>query len=343
MRNLLTVILAVFLALTIASGGIFVFLYNLNQPPARAANSEIIFKVEKGETLEKISSRLEEAGVIKSALMLNILSKLKGTERAFKMGTYKIDNGLTTLKIHNILVSGNQMLFQVTFPEGFTVSRIADRLEDNNIVDKESFLRASTDLELLKDLGIPGNSAEGYLFPDTYKFPQNYNAEKIVTVMVKNFYKKLEEIYPDYKMLSDEELRQKVIIASIIEREYRVKEEAPIIASVFYNRLKLGMPLSSCATVEYVITEIKGEPHPEYLTYEDLKIPSEYNTYLHSGLPPAPISNPGITAIEAVFYPKETDYLYFLLKDKTAGRHYFSENIEKHNRAKFLYLKSYSE
>jgi UPF0755 protein len=128
-------------------------------------------------------------------------------------------------------------------------------------------------------------------------------------------------------------------MASIIEREYRVREEAPLIASVFYNRLQFGAGLSSCATIGYIITEVRGEPHPDFLTYKDLEIESPYNTYKYAGLPPGAICNPGKTALDAAFNPENTDYWYFVLKNPETGEHYFSEDLNEHNKARRLYLK----
>ena len=124
-----------------------------------------------------------------------------------------------------------------------------------------------------------------------------------------------------------------------VEREYRADDEAPLIASVFYNRLKRNIGLESCATLEYIITEIQQEAHPEYITLEDEKIDSPYNTYRWAGLPPGPISNPGRIALEAAFHPARTGYLYFVLRDQQAGRHFFSRDLSEHNQAKYLYLK----
>ena len=160
--------------------------------------------------------------------------------------------------------------------------------------------------------------------------------------MIDTFFEKLEGIDPGYTELTAEQLYEKIILASIIEREYRVAEEAPMIASVFYNRLESEMALGSCATIEFIITEELEKPHPNYLTYQDLEIESEYNTYIHQGLPPAPISNPGIAALEAVFNPADTDFLYFLLQDTESGKHYFSRTYSEHNKAKLLYLKGSS-
>jgi UPF0755 protein len=139
--------------------------------------------------------------------------------------------------------------------------------------------------------------------------------------------------------LSPEELNRRVILASIVEREYRVDEEAPLMAGVFFNRLEIGMALQSCATVEYVITEIQGRPHPRVLYDRDTEIQDPYNTYNRPGLPPGPIAAPGMAALRAAFNPAPSDYLYFRLVNPDEGRHYFSKTFDEHIRAGALYLK----
>jgi UPF0755 protein len=130
-----------------------------------------------------------------------------------------------------------------------------------------------------------------------------------------------------------------VIMASIVEREYRIDEEASLMAGVFFNRLGIGMALQSCATVEYVITEIQGRPHPEVLSTRDTEIRDPYNTYIRPGLPPGPICSPGATSLKAAFEPAPSDYLYFRLVEPSSGRHYFSRTFDDHIRAGLLYVK----
>jgi UPF0755 protein len=130
-----------------------------------------------------------------------------------------------------------------------------------------------------------------------------------------------------------------VILASIVEREYRLDEEAPLMAGVFKNRLDIGMALQSCATVEYVITEIQGKPHPEVLSTRDTEIRDPYNTYIRPGLPPGPIASPGMIALKAAFNPTKSDYLYFRLVEADSGRHYFSRTLDDHIKAGRLYTK----
>ncbi|MDR3193035.1 MAG: endolytic transglycosylase MltG, partial [Treponema sp.] len=189
---------------------------------------------------------------------------------------------------------------------------------------------------------IPGETMEGYLFPDTYLFPRDYPAGRVIRTMADNFFLRLAVLSgtggPPAE-LPAAELYKGVILASIVEREYRVDDEAPLMAGVFYNRLGIGMALQSCATVEYVITEIQGKPHPETLYTRDTEIRDPYNTYTRPGLPPGPICSPGTTALNAVFNPASSDFLYFRLIDPAAGRHYFSRTLDDHIRAGVFYLK----
>jgi UPF0755 protein len=311
----------------------------LNSPVAMEGAEEEEFTVYRGESLLSIAERLEQKGFIRSADFLIWLSRWKGTEKQYRVGHYRIPKGKSTLFIHDLLVKGTQALYRVTVPEGWTLSRIARMLESKGIVSASEFLAATKQEEILKKYGIPASSAEGYLFPETYYFPKEYPAIRVVERMVETFFQRVSEILRDDTLPTGKELFHRVILASIVEREYRDPEEAPLIASVFFNRLKIRMPLGSCATVEYVLTEELGKPHPDVLTYADLEVPSLYNTYKHSGLPPGPICNPGVTALKAAFYPADTEYRYFVLKDPEAGRHYFSKTLQEHMQAKVVYLK----
>jgi UPF0755 protein len=180
---------------------------------------------------------------------------------------------------------------------------------------------------------------EGYLFPDTYLFPADYPADQVVKAMKENFFKKIEVINPQVTTMTAEQINEKVILASIIEREYRVAEEAPLIAGVFTNRLHINMALQSCATVEYISTEIQGKPHPTHIYNQDLEIRDPYNTYQRPGLPPGPISAPGAVALRAAMFPETTEYLYFRVEDVALGRHYFSRTLDEHIKAGQLVLK----
>ncbi len=311
----------------------------LNRSPRGSLSDSATFQVAKGESVASIVTRLKAQDLIRSTMLLRLLSIAQGTEGTFKAGYYSISSAASSIDIHNLLVLGDSHLVKMTFPEGWTISKLSEHLERNQITPGKDFTEATRSSVLLERYSIPAETLEGYLFPDTYFFPKGFAPEAVAETMVTNFFKNLEKIVPNQAELNREELHRKVVLASIVEREYRVPEEAPQIASVFYNRLKWDIGLESCATLAYIITEIQEKPHPEYITLEDKKIDSAYNTYMWAGLPPGPISNPGIVALQATFHPAQTDYYYFLLKDKESGAHYFSKDLEEHNQAKFFYLK----
>ncbi len=331
----LAALLIFLLAILLLTGAAFNYYGQCADPEGET----LVFTVEKGEHLPSIAARLEEQHLIRSALFLRLLAKLDKTENSFKSGQYSLSPAMTPRQIKNLLVSGTGINIKVTIPEGITLNRIAAILEEAELAKAEDFIAAAHDKELLAQYFIPADSAQGYIFPDSYLFQKGLTAKTVLSEMLDTFYKKVDSFYPGWKNLTSEEIYSKVILASIVEREYRLAKEAPLIASVFYNRLEHNIALSSCATVEYIITEVQGKKHPEYITYDDLKIKSPYNTYLNRGLPPSPICNPGAVSLEAAFNPPETDYLYFLLKDPETGEHYFSKRFSEHNNAKVLYLK----
>jgi UPF0755 protein len=331
---------ALFLAAVII-GGILYF----NAPPAAIPggierDGTVVFEVRGGESARSVGRRLEEEGLIKNRYFWYLLARLD--REYIKTGTYRLEFPATQLAIRSVLVTGRQILRRVTIPEGVTLKKIARVLAEAEICDEEAFLAAAADRDILSSYRIPGETMEGYLYPDTYLFPPDYPASRVAAVMADTFFARLEEIRGDRSPLSPEELNRRVIVASIVEREYRIEEEAALMAGVFYNRLEIGMALQSCATVEYVITEIQGRPHPEVLYTRDTEIRDPYNTYIRPGLPPGPISAPGRVALQSAFNPAASDYLYFRLVDPASGRHYFSKTLDDHIRAGVLYVKGIS-
>jgi len=293
--------------------------------------------IRKGESSQSVGLRLERAGLIRSRFFWNILCRIN--KEPVKSGTYILQTPASQIAIHNLLVSGRQILHRITIPEGITLRKIARIFDENGICSAGDFLEAAKDPEITNMYRIPNSSMEGYLFPDTYLFPAEYPASRVIMAMADNFFSRLEDIDPSLKSLSSAQLNEKVIIASIVEREYRVAEEAPVMAGVFYNRLEINMALQSCATVEYIITEIQDRPHPAVLLNRDLEISDPYNTYIRPGLPPGPISAPGAVALRAAIFPQKSDFFYFRLDDPQSGRHYFSRTFDEHIRAGQLILK----
>ncbi len=319
--------------------GAAALLFFLNSSPLSSPTGERWFTILKGQTVSTVAGRLQSEGFIRFAPLLRVVSKIEGTEGSFKAGYYRVPPRASTLEIHRLLVSGAATLERVTVPEGWTVRKIADLLNKRGICPASEFMDAASSPLLARELGVNADGLEGYLFPDTYFMPKPFPARALIEMMVDTFFQNLSAVAPDYSSMEKSRLHDTVILASIVEREYRIAEEAPLIASVFKNRLALNIGLESCATLEYILTEIQAKAHPEYITLEDKKIDSPYNTYKWAGMPPGPISSPGKVALDAAFHPARTDYLYFVLRDQASGKHYFSRDLEEHNEAKHLYLK----
>jgi UPF0755 protein len=330
------VFLTVVVVLLVGAGA---YLYYLNTPSPQIPEEGSVFKVLRGETLSTIADRLDQEGLIRSGLLLIFFSRVNNTETAFKNGYFRVLPGDSMIDVHNLLVSGYQEQVKLTIPEGWTLKKISQYVDERGIATRKEFLEAASSADLLDQFGIPAENLEGYLFPDTYFFPRGYPAYGVVEEMVENFFRRLADVAPEALQWNRDRLHEAVIMASIVEREYRRAEEAPLIASVFYNRVAYNIGLESCATLGYIITDIQNKPHPEFLTVEDKKIDSPYNTYKWAGLPPGPISSPGTVALEAAFHPEETAYYYFVLKNPETGEHYFSANLQEHNWAKYYYLK----
>jgi UPF0755 protein len=300
-------------------------------------SATVVIEIYEGESSVAAGRRLFNSGVIKSVLFWEILSRLE--PEYIKTGVYQIDFPVSQIALHKILRNGKQQLLRVTVPEGATLRKTAAILEEAGICSAATFLQAAGNHALLNEYHIPGETMEGYLYPDTYLFQSNYPAELVVRKMADTFFSRLNEMNIDVNTLDRNELYEKVTLASIIEREYRVADEAAVIAGVFQNRLKRGMRLESCATVEYIITEIEGKPHPSRLFNRDIQIQNPYNTYVRAGLPPGPIAAPGAVALRAAFAPEDNDFLFFRVADANSGRHYFSKNFDEHISAGELLVK----
>ena len=302
-----------------------------------SGGTAVNFEVLKGESARSVGARLAELKLIRSRLFWQILCRY--SDEQIKTGTYRIDIPSETITIHRLLVSGRQMLLRVTIPEGLTLSKTARLMENAGICASDDFIASASDPEITGSYRIPGPGIEGYLYPDTYLFPAGYPAAMVVRAMADNFFARAAKMDERISSMPPDDLNRAVILASIVEREYRLDEEAPLMAGVFKNRLDIGMALQSCATVEYIITEIQGKPHPEVLSTRDTEIRDPYNTYMRTGLPPGPIASPGEVALKAALNPAKSDYLYFRLIEADSGKHYFSKTLDDHIKAGRLYTK----
>lgn len=328
--------LVVMLALSVA--GLSIVAY-YDKSTGTLGPDGIAFRVGVGESGASVARRLAQGSIIKSEYLFRFLMKTKHLENALKAGDYAISYEMGSSDILKMIAEGKQVLIRVTIPEGASVKAVAQAAETAGIASAEDVLAAVASPELAAELGVGAGSLAGYLFPDTYLLPRGAGGKQFVAVMVSTFRKRLLDAVPEAGALSANELHQYVILASIVEREYRVPEEATLMASVFRNRLRIGMALQSCATVVYVIAEIQGKPHPTRIFDRDLQIDDPFNTYIHPGLPPEPICNPGLTALAASLRPATTQYLYFRLIDEAKGKHYFSSTLDEHIGAASLAVK----
>ncbi len=304
------------LILVIIIGIIGVLYYN--QIYSKKITLEKNFKVEKGETLYGV---LDELGIERD-VFLKVYMKLKG-KNAFKVevGNYSFNGDYTLVEILEKLKKGRDDFIKVTIPEGFTLNKIAIRLEEKNIISRDDLYDALSKVEDFY-YPTPNGNFEGYFFPDTYYFGNNESGESVVNRFLNRFLEK----FPPEQFIDKDSFYNKLVLASIIEKEAGSNDEMELVASVFHNRIRDNMRLQSCATIAYLFDYEK-----DFITYKDLQIKSEYNTYRNNGLPPTPIANPGEQAIKASYNPIETNYFYFVLQEN--GKHHFSTTYDEHLKA----------
>lgn len=296
-------------------------------------HQEVSFQVPGQATTGDIAQILEDEGLIRNKLLFEMYIRFTGLDRKLRAGEYSFSGEITLTDIGAKLSRGQAQTDKVTIPEGYNVEQIALLLEEKGLADHDKFLEVTQSGDFSYPYLPPKNSEdrlEGYLFPDTYQIIPGWPEEKIVAMMLKRFDDVFLPEWHDRTQEMNTTIPEIVTLASIIEKEAKVEEDRPVIASVFYNRMKIGMHLESCATVQYALGEVK-----EVLLYEDLKIDSPYNTYLNGGLPPGPIANPGKDSLKAALYPAESNFFYFVAKPD--GSHYFSRTLAEHNEGKRKY------
>ena len=293
--------------------------------PVSKTSKDIEFRINEGENSSMIINKMAKTGLITNSFFARIYLKNHGIDRSLKFGYYKFNTSMTPVEIFKILLSGqiDPDIINVSIPEGFTIKQIANKLKDKGIISStEEFINEAQtgnfNYEFLKY--IPENRPmrlEGYLYPATYELKKGMSCHIIIDKMLNRF----ESIIVTLQNsgLKTEDIDKVIIMASMVEGEAKVDSERPIIAAVFYNRLKINKKLESCATVEYALGV-----HKPVLYYKDLAVSSPYNTYKYAGLPVGPINNPGLKSIGAAVNPENVDYIYFVSKGD--GTHYFTKN-----------------
>ncbi|SHH16611.1 endolytic transglycosylase MltG [Clostridium grantii] len=328
-----------FLIFILVAVGVLWFRYKkVIDHPLIVDTDSVTINVSLGMTFYSLLDTLVEDNIVKDKNLIKLAIKYNELPTEIKAGQYTLDSTLSLEQLLKELQTGtiSNNTIKVTIPEGYDIETIATLLEGKGIVSSQTFLNACLEYKIPDSLVMNENDnvkykIEGYLFPDTYNFEKHTSPDVIINKMINRFMAVLTELEKDYgKKIAN--LDEIVTMASIVEKEARVAEDRPIIASVFNNRIEKGQMLQSCATVIYALGEYK-----EKLLLTDLEVNSPYNSYKNLGLPPGPICNPGKASLIAALYPADTDYIYFVAKGD--GSHYFSNNYNDFLEAKNKYLK----
>jgi UPF0755 protein len=314
---------AIFLIAIIVGGAYAVSYFWLSPTEKFAPPREVT--IEKGESFHQIGRALADAGVVRSEVALRVYGRISGTASQIKPGDYAFKGGERIPDVMRHLVNGDFVVVTITIPEGLTVHQIAEKVAEAGLACEDEFEIAAHDGALVRALGLRPLGAEGYLFPATYKFSPHAKTDEVLAAMLARFYQVLTPEVEARMFQYGLDARRLVTMASIVEKEAKAPNERPLIAGVFYNRLRLGMPLQSDPTAEYELDGARESAASAVHTA------SAFNTYDFAGLPPGPIANPGLKSIEAALNPSKTDFLYFVARE--GGTHMFSKSFDEHRRA----------
>ena len=318
-----------FLLVLVAAGAAGWWFYTgVDRPFKGYADAEQFVDIPKGSGSVGIAKQLADAGVIRDVNSFRLALWLSGKGRRLQAGEYRFDHAMTAREVADKIARGDIYVRPITFPEGLTIKQMAALYESKGFGPAQEFLTAAKNAALVSAVDPEAKDLEGYLFPDTYKLKRKENAEQLVPKMVTAFMKAMT---PDLLEKADERgltLRQLLTLASIVEKETGNKDERPLVAAVYANRLRIGMPLQCDPTVIYALD--RAGRYNGNLTHDNLLYDSPYNTYRYPGLPPGPIASPGRASIEAAASPAPAEYLYFVSKND--GTHAFAKTLDEHNK-----------
>lgn len=305
------------------------------QTPASTQGDEILFEIEPGESVNSILFRLESAGLIKNSVAFRNYLIYSGLDTGIQSGKYTLSPMMSPLEIGAALQAANPGEAVIVILAGWRAEEVAAALEFSGLsISPQEFMRVVNSPPAgWIPAGIPvTGSLEGYLFPGEYRFDRNANLQEVITTILKRFDASVPGDWRQAYEQNGLSFSEAVILASIIEKEGIIDEEKPMIASVFYNRMAIGMKLDSDPTVQYAVgySFAQSTWWKNPLTNEDLNQQSPYNTYLNTGLPPGAICSPGLAAMQSTAYPAETPYYYFRAKCDGSGLHSFAETFDQH-------------
>ncbi len=319
--------------LWLALGAVVFFLLTVFNQPRKVEHKPVVIYIRKGLNSRQIANLLVKHKVVANSLTFRIYASYNQVDYRLLPGTYQLKTNMPYNEVIRKLTKGPKKSYvKIVIPEGFTLKEIVARLSDKTGRPAQQFYQATQGNQILKYnfpyLPAGANSLEGYLFPKTYTFETKVKPRQIIERMLRQF--KIETQNLDWSLAEEKSMsrHEMITIASLIEKEAKVPEERPLVAAVIYNRLARNMPLQIDATVQYALPERKTQ-----LNYQDYKVNSPYNTYLHTGLPPGPIASPGLDSINAALHPAAVDYLYYVLTSPD-GRHTFTNNYQDFLKAK---------
>lgn len=321
------VLLLIVLAVAVAVAGYFGFTRVHENFKGYAANEQFV-EIPSGSGPATIGQRLVDAGVVRDSLTFRAAVWLSGRARALQAGEYRFDRPMSAMEVVNKIARGEVYRRLVTFREGLTIREMARVYEEAGLGPSADFEKAARDGSAVRDLDPDAPDLEGYLFPETYSLGRETPASSLVAQMVASFRKAFTSELRDSAATQGLSVRQTVTLASLVEKETAVPEERALVAAVYLNRRKLGMPMQADPTVIFAM-ERTGR-YDGNIRREDLQIDSPYNTYRYPGLPPGPIAAPGQASLVAAANPAQVDYLYFVSRND--GSHVFARTLEEHNR-----------
>jgi UPF0755 protein len=291
--------------------------------PSNIGSKQIEIEIPEGSTYKQAIYILAKNNLIRDRNLFILLGKIVGIDKKVRAGYYVFWGNMSPLQVFKKLKDGKIIENEITIVEGDSLLEIGRKLASNKIIPLNDFNALSIDRNFLRSLGIDAPSLEGYLYPQTYKFPKGAKPVAVLKLMVN---KMRDEFTDDLRKRAEEmgwSENEVLTLASIIEREAKTDEERPLISAVYHNRIKKGMPLQSDPTAIYGVKSYRYK-----ITKNDLRKKTAYNTYVIKGLPPGPIASPGIKSIQASLYPAKVPYIYFVSKND--GTHYFSKTLSEH-------------
>ena len=322
-------IAGVVIALPAAAAAVALWLgwKQLHEPYQGYAGPEQFVTIRQGASSSEIGRQLAAALVVRDPRLFRAALWWTGRGRSLKAGEYRFDHALTPLEVLDVLARGDVYTLRLTFPEGLSIEEMAKLYESHGFGKSSDFVAAARNAKRIRELDGNASDLEGYLFPETYSLPRQVPAARLVDLMVDRFLAVYDDKMRARASAGGLTTRQAITLASLVEKETGKPEERPLVAAVYRNRMKIGMPMQADPTVVYALS--KAHRYDGNIRREDLSLDSPYNTYRYPGLPPGPIASPGKASLEAALMPADVPYLYFVSRND--GSHVFARTLDEHN------------